>query len=171
MIRRAAENISAAGVKADLAVMDCQNIQYHDESFDLVVCRDLTWTLADPVKAYKEWTRVLRKGGVLLVFDACWYLHLFDEKRMKVFEEYNNNLRKKYGHGIFDGHKNTKKCDELSKKLFMSDKHRPYWDMEFLISLGYRRVFAEPRIDELVRDEKAQEFYKLFPEFLVGGIK
>ena len=54
---------------------------------------------------------------------------------------------------------------------FMSDKHRPYWDMEFLISLGYRRVFAEPRIDELVRDEKAQEFYKLFPEFLVGGIK
>lgn len=57
------------------------------------------------------------------------------------------------------------------KKLFMSDKHRPYWDMEFLISLGYRRVFAEPRIDELVRDEKAQEFYKLFPEFLVGGIK
>ena len=30
MIRRAAENISAAGVKADLAVMDCQNIQYHD---------------------------------------------------------------------------------------------------------------------------------------------
>lgn len=94
MIRRAAENISAAGVKADLAVMDCQNIQYHDESFDLVVCRDLTWTLADPVKAYKEWTRVLRKGGVLLVFDACWYLHLFDEKRMKVFEEYNNNLRK-----------------------------------------------------------------------------
>lgn len=63
MIRRAAENISAAGVKADLAVMDCQNIQYHDESFDLVVCRDLTWTLADPVKAYKEWTRVLRKGG------------------------------------------------------------------------------------------------------------
>lgn len=33
------------------------------------------------------------------------------------------------------------------------------------------RVFAEPRIDELVRDEKAQEFYKLFPEFLVGGIK
>ena len=95
MIRRAAENISAAGVKADLAVMDCQNIQYHDESFDLVVCRDLTWTLADPVKAYKEWTRVLRKGGVLLVFDACWYLHLFDEKRMKVFEEDNNNLRKK----------------------------------------------------------------------------
>ncbi len=114
---------------------------------------------------------MLRKGGVLLVFDACWYLHLFDEKRMKVFEEYNNNLRKKYGHGIFDGHKNTKKCDELSKKLFMSDKHQPYWDMEFLISLGYRRVFAEPRIDELVRDEKAQEFYKLFPEFLVGGIK
>ena len=53
----------------------------------------------------------------------------------------------------------------------MSDKHRPYWDMEFLISLGYRRVYAEPRIDELVRDEKAQEFYKLFPEFLVGGIK
>ena len=48
----------------------------------------------------------------------------------------------------------------------MSDKHRPYWDMEFLISLGYRRVFAEPRIDELVRDEKAKNFISCFRNFL-----
>ena len=37
---------------------------------------------------------------------------------MKVFEEYNNNLRKKYGHGIFDGHKNTKNAMNFLKAIY-----------------------------------------------------
>mgnify|MGYP000482475991 FL=1 len=46
------------------------NLEYEDESFDVVITRNLTWTLPDVDKAYKEWHRVLRKGGVLLNYDA-----------------------------------------------------------------------------------------------------
>lgn len=30
-------------------------------------------------KAYAQWTRVLKPGGVLLNFDANWYRYLWDE--------------------------------------------------------------------------------------------
>ena len=50
--------------------MDAQNLAYPDGTFDVVISRNLTWTLPDPERAYAEWFRVLKPGGVLLNFDA-----------------------------------------------------------------------------------------------------
>ena len=50
--------------------MDAQNLDYPNDSFDVVISRNLTWTLPDPESAYAEWFRVLKPGGVLLNFDA-----------------------------------------------------------------------------------------------------
>ena len=83
MIHEAKENVKAAGLSADLMTMDCHNLNFPDETFDMIICRNITWTLDDPQKAYKEWLRVLKKGGRLLVSDACWYLHLYDEERKR----------------------------------------------------------------------------------------
>ena len=85
MIHEAKENVKAAGLSADLMTMDCHNLNFPDETFDMVICRNITWTLDDPQKAYREWLRVLKKGGRLLVSDACWYLHLYDEEKKKIF--------------------------------------------------------------------------------------
>ena len=63
--------------------MDAENPEYDDDTFDFVISRNLTWTLPDAQKAYKEWMRVLKKGGRLLNFDANWYHHLFDEEKRK----------------------------------------------------------------------------------------
>lgn len=52
-------------------VQNLENIQ--DGSFDVIVTRNLTWNLEEPQKAYQEWCRVLKKGGILLNFDAGWY--------------------------------------------------------------------------------------------------
>jgi len=35
-----------------------------------VVCRHLVWTLTDPESALRDWARVLKPGGVLVVFDG-----------------------------------------------------------------------------------------------------
>ena len=51
-------------------VMDGENLDFPDESFDVIITRNLTWTLPHPVRAYSEWYRVLKKEGMLLNFDA-----------------------------------------------------------------------------------------------------
>ena len=53
----------------------------------------------------------------------------------------------------------------------MSDKVRPLWDLEYLMSLGFAKVFAEPNIIDKVWDEKGKELNKLTPAFMVGAEK
>ena len=73
--------------------MDAQALTFADTSFDVVVSRNLTWNLQEPAVAYKEWCRVLKKGGLLLNFDANWYGYLFDEKKRQAYEEDRKNTQ------------------------------------------------------------------------------
>ena len=123
MIHEAKENVKAAGLSADLMTMDCHNLNFPDETFDMVICRNITWTLDDPQKAYKEWLRVLKTGK------------------------------------------------ELSSKLFMSDKKRPVWDLDYMMEIGFSKVFALKDISDISRTSMERELNKLTPQFLVGGEK
>lgn len=58
------------GFEAEFIKMDSHELTFADETFDLLLCRNLTWTLRDPQSAYNEWRRVLKTGGRLLIFDA-----------------------------------------------------------------------------------------------------
>lgn len=60
-------------------IMDSHILEFEDNYFDLIVSRNVTWTLYNPQKAYKEWKRVLKPGGKLIIFDANWYLSFFDD--------------------------------------------------------------------------------------------
>lgn len=51
---------------------DAQNTMEPDASHDAVLARHLTWTLTDPPTAYRDWLRVLRPGGKLVLFDGDW---------------------------------------------------------------------------------------------------
>ena len=169
MILHARENVKKYRAEAELMAMDSQNLEFPDCIFDAVICRNLTWTLDFPERAYREWTRVLKPGGALLVFDACWYLWMYDQKKKKVYMENEKKIRAKYHRGIHMHADNSK--DRISpEKLFMSDKQRPQWDLNCLISLGYGRVFAEPDISLLTRSAFDQELNWPTPEFMVGGI-
>ena len=57
-------------VSCNYKIMDAQNLDFADESFDMIISRNLTWTLPDVKRAYEEWLRVLVPGGILLNFDA-----------------------------------------------------------------------------------------------------
>lgn len=170
MIKEAKANVAAAGQTAELLTMDCHHLEYPEDTFDIIICRNLTWTLDDPRIAYKEWLRVLKPGGRLLVFDACWYLHLFDEEMKKIYLAHDEAMKVKYGRGIHD-HKDSETGAELSTQLFMSDKKRPLWDMDEMIKLGFSKVFCQPDISDLVRHGMEKELCKLTPQFLVGGEK
>jgi ubiquinone/menaquinone biosynthesis C-methylase UbiE len=51
---------------------DAENPMEPDETYDAIVCRHLVWTLTTPRQALGEWYRVLKPGGLLLVFDGNW---------------------------------------------------------------------------------------------------
>lgn len=170
MISEAKANVAAAGQTAELMTMDCHNLKFADNTFDLVICRNLTWTLDDPQKAYQEWFRVLKKGGRLFVSDACWYLHLYDEEQKKIYEAHDAAMWEKYGRGIH-AHEDADTGKELSRQLFMSDKKRPLWDLDYMMKLGFTEVFALPDISAIARTPMDQELNRLTPQFLVGGEK
>lgn len=170
MIACAKENVKQWGQQAQLLTMDCQNLKFEDESFDAILCRNITWTLDDPKRAYREWFRVLKPGGSLLVFDACWYLHLFDESLGQKYKEREEQIRRKYGRGIH-AHADEEKGRVLSKRLYLSDKLRPQWDLDCLLKLGFSKVFAKRDITDRVWDELGRELNGLTPEFLVGAQK
>ncbi|MCQ4823180.1 class I SAM-dependent methyltransferase, partial [Eubacterium callanderi] len=76
---------------------DAHTLDFEDNTFDLIVTRNLTWNLERPDEAYGEWHRVLAPGGRMLNFDANWYLHLYDEdKRREYFEDRNNSQAQGY---------------------------------------------------------------------------
>ena len=57
-----------------------------------------------------------------MVSDACWYLHLYDEEKKKIYEAHDAAMWEKYGRGIH-AHEDAEAGKELSSKLFMSDKN------------------------------------------------
>ena len=47
---------------SEFYVMDSHKLDFSDNSFDIIVCRNVTWTLYNPKKAYKEWTRSKKRS-------------------------------------------------------------------------------------------------------------
>lgn len=170
MIECARLNLAREGASAKLMTMDCQDLKFPDNSFDLLVCRNLTWTLDDPARAYQEWHRVLRPGGRILVFDACWYLHLFDENMKIAYEKKEKEILTKYGYPVHR-HKDEAEGEALSRKLFMSDKVRPQWDLDIMLKIGFSKVFADISVGERILNEQQQDINSMHPPFLVGGEK
>lgn len=170
MVECAARNAERENVTVNLMTMDCHDMAFADESFDLILCRNLTWTLDHPEKAYQEWYRVLRPGGRMLIFDACWYLHLYDEERNLAYQKKEEEILQKYGRRIHE-HKDQAEGDALSKKLFMSDKVRPQWDLNIMLQLGMSKVFADLKVSRLTMDERDLELCDFHRPFMVAGEK
>jgi len=66
MMQKAKEKAKAVQIPIQFEVQDAENLTFPDASFDAVVSRHVLWTLADPLKAAKEWVRVIKPGGMVI---------------------------------------------------------------------------------------------------------
>ncbi len=149
----------ATSHKAEVAFSraDVQNTGLPSCSFDAVVTRNLTWTLPDPAKAYKEWCRLLKPGGILLNFDANYA----DNVR-------NHNQKVSYvkPDGVY-GHigitlELEKENEYLTLAAPAAEHRRPSWDAELAEAAGFSQWGADEKAGSEILREKDYEDAPMF---------
>lgn len=166
MLECAKNNANKLGVFADFRKMNINSLEFKEEEFDVIVTRNVTWTLENPVKVYEELKRILKKGGVLLIYDANWHLHFFNEERYQRVRRREEEHFKNYGtreivavyHEEFFEHAPLTRCD------------RPLWDQEVLHKLNME-VKITPDISENVYEAWEKALYSESPLFEICAKK
>jgi len=73
MVAQARRIAAERGLAAAFDVGDAESLPEADASYDVLVSRNVLWTLPHPEKALADWRRVLRSGGLLVVVDGNWF--------------------------------------------------------------------------------------------------
>lgn len=85
MLARAREKAEKSGLQnVAFYIGDAEHLDEADNTYDVVINRHLVWTLPHPEQAVKEWLRVLKPGGRLIIIDGDWFYDSFINK-IKVF--------------------------------------------------------------------------------------
>jgi SAM-dependent methyltransferase len=170
MLTAAGKNAAVLGLDIRFERMDNHELSFPDNSFDYLVCRNVTWILYDPERAFREWLRVLRPGGRLLYLDANWTYQDDAVLRQAVAAD-EAAYRERYGAPV-----NTYRGDEATDAAFRclpAFDHilRPDWDAVHLPEFGYVNVRIQPRMNERLYAPHKQLLYRSIPLFLVTADK
>lgn len=170
MIEQAKHNAGSLAEKIRFFKMDAQELSFPDNEFDVIVTRNLTWNLPDPVKAYGEWRRVLRDGGVMLNIDSNWYAYLFDdEKKCEKLADRENVLNA--GFEDHDSYDESWLMENISLTLPMGKLPRPQWDAVTLLDLGFKDVSADTTVSSKLWSREEMLNYASTPCFLIRAVK
>lgn len=161
MIEHAAHMAAVLGLDADFAVMDAEEPDFPPESFDVLVTRNLTWTLPHIEKAYREWYRLLKPGGVLLNFDADYSAALENEEEQELPENHAHKLVPAYMQA---------ENDAITMEVGAYHAPRPQWDVQLLIEAGFERVTVDTGVYRRVYAE-IDEFFNPTPIFTIAAYK
>lgn len=166
MLNEATANAKFAGVEVRYIEMDAHKPGFPENSFDLIISRNLTWTLYNPSAAYMEWKRVLRPHGKIIIFDANYGLYCFDKKIAEQKKKDEGRYYEIYG----VSHKTNTISDEYIKAMFLSDKLRPEWDIKAFESLGMS-VYTETNLNNELYSEDSVILNSTSPLFMIVAKK
>ena len=160
MIKNARLLAEEEKVSCEFQVMDAENPEFQEETFDVVISRNLTWTLPHVQHAYQEWIRVLKKGGILLNFDANYGITDFSNVA---------DLPENHAHNIL-GDDMMRECEEIKRQLPISSYSRPAWDLETLGALELKEFKLDLGISSRISLER-DAFYNPTPLFMLRTTK
>lgn len=148
MLEAAKETAEHFGVEVAYLEMNVQKTTFEDHTFDAVVTRNVTWTLPDPEKAYREWYRVLKPGGILLNFDANYA----DNVRNQNQKESWVNPEGVYGH-IGMTNELMLENEKITLSMPASEHRRPKWDEELAKKIGFSACGSDETLGKQVLQE------------------
>ena len=165
MIEHAEHMAAVLGLDATFRIMDAENPDFEPESFDVLVTRNLTWTLPHVEKAYREWYRILKPGGVLINFDADYSAALEDEQQGGKKHELPENHAHKLVPDDLMAENNA-----ITMEIGAYHGPRPQWDVQLLIEAGFERVTVDKGVYKRIYAE-IDEFINPTPIFTIAAFK
>ena len=145
MLEEARNTASLFGVNASFLEMNVQETTFESDRFDAIVTRNVTWTLPDPEKAYREWHRILKPGGILLNFDANYA----DNVRHQNQKESWIRPDGVYGH-IGMTPELMMENARITLSVPASEHHRPQWDAQIAERIGFSSWGADEGLGKRV---------------------
>ncbi len=161
MIEHAEHMAKKLGVHAEYRVMDAERPEFAADSFDVLVTRNLTWTLPHLEEAYRQWYRILKPQGVLINFDADYYRELGRETSKPLPEKHAHML-------LSDTMK--KENDVITRTVGMLQNPRPEWDIRLLENAGFRTVCVDREVFRRIYAQP-DEFYNPAEIFMITAWK
>ena len=161
MIHHAEKMAAVLGLEARFEVMDAEEPQFPPESFDVLVTRNLTWTLPHVARAYREWYRLLKPGGVLINFDADYCAALEDEDEHELPENHAHKLVPEYMRS---------ENDAITMEVGAYQQPRPQWDVQLLVEAGFEHILVDMGVYKRIYRE-IDEFFNPTPIFTIAAYK
>ena len=178
MRRYAQYNLEKTGVSAEIIRGDAVEPPFDDNTFDLLLSRNVSWTLPDHPHAYREWLRILKPGGVLLIFDANWHhpgltAQSRAEQRARVEKTIRTFGSDFNGHTSVDDLRDPEESSGHGSEDFgvLRDFVRPDWDIGMLSAIGYRDISYDRDITGPLWDDKEKMIFETTPMFMIRAVK
>lgn len=170
MLKQAKQNAVDAGKTIRFLKAEAHAVDLPDESLDLIVSRNVTWLLPNPLEAYQEWYRLLKPTGKVVVFDANWNLPLSDPALQRECDRYLQ-LAKEKGYQDKLSPQQREESEAIARKLPLTYEKRPLWDQQAFCQCGFQKVDIQENISELVHDEIEKILYAATPMFAICATK
>lgn len=170
MLKEAQQNAGGLAKCIVWKTGDAQALDVENNSFDVIVTRNVTWNLPRPDLAYREWLRVLKPGGVLYNFDADWYGHLYNEEKRNSYEKDRQQTEEQQVEDYYRG-TDIEKMEEIARQVPLSRLERPKWDLETMTKTGFLDVSCDKAVWKEVWTEEEIINNSTSPIFLLTGRK
>ena len=168
MLEQARKNAGVLAEKIDFRQMDGQRLEFDDESFDVVISRNLTWVLEYPEMAYASWKRVLKKPGLLINFDANWYHYMYDDRKEEAYQRDREAVKARR----MEDYNTAPDIDEAAmeeivRAVPLGRVDRPVWDLKTLERLELKKIQADTEVWKKVWTPVEQVNFASTPMFMV----
>lgn len=157
MIELAKQNAATLDSSAEFLLGDANKPPFPPQSFNVIVSRNVTWTLADVPTAYSNWLKLLTPDGILINLDANYGP-----------VDYNQTNTAHTIHSKLDNQL-LAECTAIKNSLEISRHPRPAWDMAILHKLGATTTLID-NVRPLVEIDPTLQ-YESVPLFLLTACR
>ena len=167
--RRNCERLGYSGIS--FLQMDAQDLRFPDESFDFIFTRNVTWTLPDPLKAYREMLRVLAPGGKLMNADANYSAGFQKMDEAGITEKMAEHANWNYAHPA-GSLEMLRERNDIARSLYIAEESRPIWDLRVLMAGGIERFWLDLDVNSNIFGmDRLPTQIQISPEFVLVAEK